>query len=132
MAIKVEQLQAKVQSILEEYVGDINDVAEISIKEIAEKTVETLKSTSPKDKGSYAKTWTYEEEIKKRKGEYGTHVYNKKNYRLTHLLENGHDLVSAKGKLYGRTKAIPHIYPAEQQAIKEYEEKLKGGINAIK
>lgn len=58
-------------------------------------------------------------------------VYNKKNYRLTHLLENGHRIIS-HGHARGRTtKAFVHIRPVadfcETKMINEVEEVIKGG-----
>lgn len=85
------------------------------IEETAAETVKYLKANSPKGtrkSKSYAKTWKYD-----RNNHYtGAYrwsmtVYNEKNYQLTHLLEHGHAKVNG-----GRTKAQPHIAPAEEAA----------------
>lgn len=50
-------------------------------------------------------------------------VYNRKHYRLTHLLEKGHALRQG-----GRTKAFPHIAPAEETAERTFMNRIKSGI----
>ena len=44
-------------------------------------------------------------------------VWNKKHYRLIHLLEKGHAF--SKG---GRARPYPHMFPAERANIPEFEE----------
>lgn len=102
------------------------------VEQSAKDTVAELKQTSPSPEhhmyspkrkykdGDYAKSWTYDKnQIKSGRWIHSTVVYNKKHYRLTHLLENGHDLIR-NGKRYGYYKGNPHIKPARDVA----EEKL--------
>ncbi len=50
-------------------------------------------------------------------------VYNENLPGLTHLLENGHEIVTRQGKATGkRTKAIPHIAPAADKVGDRIEE----------
>ena len=53
-------------------------------------------------------------------------VYSRNRYQLAHLLEHGH--AKRNG---GRTRAIPHIAPAEtigeEQLMKEIERMIKDG-----
>ena len=46
-----------------------------------------------------------------------------KKYQLAHLLEKGH---AKRGG--GRTKAVPHIAPAEESAVKQLESDIKKAI----
>ena len=50
-------------------------------------------------------------------------VYSPKKYQLAHLLEKGH---AKRGG--GRTKAMPHIAPAEENAVKELENDIKKAL----
>ena len=100
-------------------IGGVGAVAMLATKDAAKQaadiTVKRLKSTSPKGAtGRYAKSW------KAKAQDGGQVVYNEKHYRLTHLLENGHDIVS-NGKKVGHAKAQPHIKPAEQEGIETFE-----------
>ena len=88
-------------------------------KELAQEASKDVKRDSPqsdtKRKGTYKKDWGIQ------KVDDGYVVRNKKEYRLTHLLEKGH--VTRDGK--SRTKAQPHIKPAEEKAIKEFEKRIE-------
>lgn len=68
---------------------------------------EEISANAPKDSGAYAKSWTT-----KATSETSTSiamtVYSKSKYQLAHLLEKGHALRQG-----GRTRAFPHIAPAE-------------------
>lgn len=52
----------------------------------------------------YFSTWRYRYD----KGQKAAIVYNKRNGRLTYLLENGHAITNAKGGIKW-TRAFPHI-----------------------
>ena len=112
---------------LGEYFDSITEDVKTAVRETAEECVEEVKRKSPKRKspsgGAYRKSWTATEMFNRR-GSIRFTIHNKKHYRLTHLLENGH----AK-KNGGRVDGIPHIAPAEENAekalIKRIEEAIK-------
>ena len=118
--IDVEQLTKKVNDILKEYADEINEGMAISAKSVGKEVVKQLKSTSPKRKGDYAKSWRMLFQ-QNRLGSCSVIVYNEKHYQLTHLLENGH--VKANGK--GRTRAFPHIKPAEEAAVEAFTKQIE-------
>lgn len=83
------------------------------IDEYAEKSQKLLGLYSPKRShrrnNNYASTWAIKPSSKtKNNKKYGAVVWNEKNYRLTHLLENGHLIVNKKGGV-GWASANPHI-----------------------
>lgn len=81
------------------------------IKDNAKDLRDDLKKTSPdgrRKKKKYKQTWRY----KQNKAKHEATVYNKDNYRLTHLLEHGHFIVNRKDGLLGWARAKPHIEPA--------------------
>lgn len=113
----------ELNSILqEEYENVENSIGEVALEVANEASLE-LTDKSPKRTGNYAKSWSIKEISKK---DYVVH--NEKHYRLTHLLENGHEIIS-HGKATGRrTQPIKHIEPVEKKYIKLYEERLKESI----
>lgn len=86
------------------FVISYDDIIEENCKELADKISNQAKSKWG-NKSPYAKSWTFK--MKKYNGEkYGV-VYNKKHYRLTHLLEFGHAIWNSKtGKKF---KGYEHI-----------------------
>lgn len=110
----INSLAGEIARALQEYTTEVEEGLEKVKVEVAKKTAETLKQTSPKLTGDYAKGWA----IKK----VGTAqvVHNRTNYQLTHLLEKGH---AKRGG--GRVSAIPHIAPAEELAIEEFESEVE-------
>ncbi|MBO7206498.1 MAG: HK97 gp10 family phage protein [Kiritimatiellae bacterium] len=91
-------------------------------KSVADQCVKKLKATSPKNRAhtKYAKSW------KSKKIDDGYVVYNEKA-GLTHLLENGHDVVR-NGVKVGRARAIPHIKPVEEDGKKLFVEEVEKEI----
>lgn len=119
--IDIDKLSAELNSILEEDIQEYQDIIEEASMNAAKKTVEKLKSTSPKDKGKYAKSWKVEK-VKSRLGNTAI-VYNT-NGQLTHLLEHGHSIANQWGKYGGRVSPRPHIAAAEAYALDEFEDQV--------
>ena len=116
MAINIDNLANEFQSILRNYTSDIGQRANRVVERVGEETVDELKVTSRKGaRGKYAKSWKLKRDKK------GHVVVHNTEYRLTHLLEKGHEKRGDKG---GRTRPFGHIKPAEQRAI----ERLTRGI----
>ena len=122
--MKVDELANAVMKELRNYSQDVTDALKEECLDVAKTTVNTLKSTSPRRTGKYARGWkqttTYE-----RRDDIRVTVHNSR-YQLTHLLENGHALVNG-----GRVSGIPHIGPAEQQASELLERKVKTRISGL-
>lgn len=96
-----------------------------NVERVAKDTAKELKRISPSDTGEYAENWTYEMKSDWSYGASAT-VYNEKKGNITHLLENGHEIVPQGGKV----DAIPHISRAENHAKDEFvslTEELVGG-----
>lgn len=94
-----------------------------AVTETAKQTAAELRDTSPEgDTGEYAKHWSYKRDSElKGRNKYSMVVYSKKpEYRITHLLENGH--AKRNG---GRVEGIKHIKPAEEHAKEILMERLE-------
>ena len=104
----------ELEDILKDYIEEVGEKSDKVLKTAASDTAKDLRSTSPKRTGAYASSWA----VKTQNGVGGSKTYivhNKKYYRLTHLLENGHVIRNKKGT-YGRAPAHPHIKAAEDRA----------------
>ena len=119
MSIKVDDLVEAVRGELEDYAGEVTGEVKEAVKEVAKATVKEVKARSPVDSGNYRKGWG-QVKVSESEGSIVIAIRNKKYYWLTHLLENGHALKSG-----GRTRAFPHIKPAEEFAARELEKKVK-------
>lgn len=68
----------------------------------------------------YFSTWRYRYD----KGQKAAIVYNKKNGRLTYLLENGHAITNSKGGIKW-TRAFPHISVTFDKFKDKYVEDMR-------
>lgn len=118
MAVKMDGLAAAIADALEEFQEETMQDVKTSVKDSAKSCVKDLKENSPKLTGEYAKGWrvknAYESAIDIR-----VQVYNKTDYQLTHLLEDGHAKVSG-----GTVPGTPHIGPAAEKASEKLEKDI--------
>lgn len=113
--IKVDELAGEIVLAIRAYTEDVSEAIDQAARDTAKAMAKDLRETSPKDTGEYAKGWTYRKEAP---GSY--RVYNKKKPQLTHLLEHGH---AKRGG--GRVEGRPHIKPAEDRYVPEFEKKVQ-------
>lgn len=121
MGIKISagKLTAAIAEELEKYAEVTGEEVKQIAKEVSADTVKEIKGSAPKRTKKYSASWKskkqYETSTKS-----GFVIYSKDHYRLTHLLEKGH--AKRNG---GRVSAIPHLGPAEEKAVKEFERRLR-------
>lgn len=115
-----ENLTNTLNDVLQQYSKKVREIYGNCGREITEIAVQKLKQTSPRQNvrggGKYAKSWAYREE----KGILGSStfiIYNKKHYRLTHLLEYGHVIRNGTRRTFGSTRKKPHIKSVEEWVI---------------
>ena len=120
MSTKVNEMGREIARILADYEGATVDTMKKAVDKSAKEAVSELKSTSPRRTGAYARDWAQKKEKQTNKWAYGKVVYNKKHYRLTHLLEKGHRKTNG-----GMVAARPHIAKVEQKAINTLVEVIK-------
>lgn len=110
-----------ISKILDDYSNDIyRGIKEKSIS-VAKAGATKLKQTSPKKTGKYGRGWR----VKTIDGVYSTDsiIYNATNWQLTHLLEKPH--LKRNG---GKTTPKVHIYPVEQESIRNFETECENVI----
>lgn len=120
--MKVTDFEKAVNDILKAEIGLVNDKVREIARKVAKETVQDLKSSAPSRTGKYRQSFGVTE------SKYGTPVvHSKKHYRLTHLLEFGHDIIK-NGVRVGRTKGVNHWANAEEKGIREFEKRIKEAI----
>ena len=122
--VKIDNLASEIMKGLTEY----KDLATADMKTAVRKAGRTVKqdiqANAPKKTGAYSKSWTVKT-TKETSESLELTVCSPKKYQLAHLLEKGH------AKRGGRTKAQPHIAPAEQNAVKQLESNIKRALGGM-
>lgn len=122
--IGVGDLSAAVAEILEEYGDRATEVLRTETPKAAKAAARELRAASPSRFGGYAKSWTARCE-EQPNGASGI-VHNRKYPGLAHLLEHGHALRNG-----GRSRAIVHIAPVNEQAQQDFLTAVRKGLEGI-
>lgn len=119
----VDTLASDIQQILSEYVGDVENLTAETVKQIGQKGVQALKSSSDVfgGTGKYRSGWSSKVE-ETRSGARAT-LYNAKVPGLPHLLEYGHALRGG-----GRVSGTVHIKPVEDELEKAFTQELENRL----
>ncbi|GKV69853.1 hypothetical protein NCCP2716_23510 [Sporosarcina sp. NCCP-2716] len=112
--VDIDGLSDAITQALQEFTTEVEDGLEKAKEKAAKDGAKTLRASSPKRYGNYAKGWTAKLEGK------AWVIHNAKRGQITHLLEKGH---AKRGG--GRVPARVHIAPVEEQAIKQFEDEVK-------
>lgn len=112
-----------IKQILNEYSEEIQEEITLEAKRLGVESTNKLRKNSPKSKnskrsGKYSKGWKVK--TREGKGFVNVIIYNKTDYQLTHLLENGH--LAKNGK---RVKGIIHIAPIHDELIETYSKNVE-------
>ena len=123
--IHANQIGEEITNIVRTFCREENRKVEEIMPTVAKDARRTLKAYSP-GQGSYRNGWRIVYENKYLKS-YGFQIWNPKNYQLTHLLEDGHLIKNQYGGPFGqgRTRAIPHISKAQEEANRIALQRLK-------
>ena len=106
--VSVDDMADAINELLEEYSDMATDEMKSAVQKSAKFVKEEISANAPRQTGAYAESWTSKKTEENSTSVQYT-VYSKNKYQLAHLLENGHVLRGG-----GRTKAYPHIAPAEE------------------
>lgn len=114
----IDSLAATIMQGLTEYANASSEDVKDAVRKAGKELKSEISSTSPKDTGKYAKSWTV---TTQRETAHSLElvVHSKTKYQLAHLLENGH---AKRGG--GRVAARPHIAPAEEKITQELEDEI--------
>ena len=136
MKIDANQLTNEIMRTLKDYAKVTEEAAARGVIETADQAVAELQQANPQGVpegtaghyrpwNKYNKGWKRTKLSKDRKGVYVECVHNATEYRLTHLLENGH--AKSNG---GRTNAFPHIAPVAEKAQESLYQNIMKNIES--
>ena len=120
---RIDQMAHVIMEGLQEYADLATEDMKAAVKKAGNKAKSDVQAGAPVMTGKYKKSWVVKT-TKENANAMEVTVHSKNRYQLAHLLEFGH----AK-RCGGRTRAFPHIVPAEEAAAelleKEVEKALK-------
>jgi len=135
--VQPEFLDQAVKQALEDWAnGDVRRAVNAAVKEAAKETARWLQHGGPYQSrtGRYKSGWDAKIDPRGYRGSaFHTEtwtVYNRTDYQLTHLLENGHALRRG-GRTYGHVRAFVHISPAEDVAAQLVISKISQKVGGL-
>ncbi|HCU2976139.1 HK97 gp10 family phage protein [Clostridioides difficile] len=120
--VTVDNLAEEIMKGLTEYKNLATADMKTAVRKAGRSVKKDIQANAPKKTGAYSKSWTVKT-TKETSESLELTVHSPKKYQLAHLLEKGH---AKRGG--GRTKAIPHIAPAEEKAAKDLEADIKRAL----
>lgn len=123
--IKPNQLALYVNTVLDGFDSAMMKAVYVAADETAQELRDELKTAGTFKGRKYRGSWSYE--VKQNHlGSVQATVFNKKHYRLTHLLEFGHAKQNG-----GRTREFVHIAPVNEKAVEVFNKKLDDIVSTM-
>ena len=119
MSIRIDDLAREVMKGLDEYADVTTEQVKKAVRKAGNTVRREIQENAPKNTGDYAKSWAVKK-VRESSHTLELVVHSKNRYQLTHLLEFGHCLRNG-----GRTRAMPHIAPAEEKGIEQLEKQIE-------
>lgn len=120
--VKIDQMAHVIMEGLQEYADLATDDMKAAVKKAGNEAKKDVQDGAPVKSGRYKKSWTVKT-TKENSNSLEVTVHSKNRYQIAHLLEFGH----AK-RVGGRTRAFPHIAPAEQKAAELLEKEVEAAL----
>ena len=114
----IDNLAKTIMEGLQEYADVASEDVKTAVRKAGKNVKAEISANAPKRTGAYAKSWAVKTE-KETAHSLEVVVHSKNRYQIAHLLEHGH---AKRGG--GRVAGIPHIAPAEENAVKQLEEDI--------
>ncbi len=119
---KIDQMAHVIMEGLQEYADLATDDMKAAVKKAGNEAKKDVQAGAPVRSGKYKKSWTVKT-TKENSNSLELTVHSRNRYQLAHLLEFGH--AKRNG---GRTRAFPHIAPAEQRAAELLEKEVERAL----
>lgn len=120
--VRIDQMAHVIMEGLQEYADLATDDLKAAVKKAGNEAKKDIQNNAPVKTGAYKKSWTVKT-TKETSNAMEVVVHSKNRYQLAHLLEFGH---AKRGG--GRTRAFPHIAPAEQRAAEILEREVEAAL----
>ena len=120
--VSIDSMAEEIMKGLMEYKNLATADMKTAVRKAGRTVKKDIQANAPKKTGAYSKSWTAKT-TKETSESLELTVYSPKKYQIAHLLEKGH---AKRGG--GRTKAVPHIAPAEESAVKELESDIRKAL----
>jgi len=121
MNVSLDNLAGAIGQAVKEYTEDVSAAIDKEIDTTANKVLKDVRASAP-GTGNYAKGFTKTNQSDFTGKRYA--IWNKKRYRIVHLLEFGH----AKRGGVGRVDARPHLRPAYDSHVEQMENNIESII----
>ena len=120
---RIDQMAHVIMEGLQEYADLAAEDMKAAVRKAGNAAKKDIQANAPERTGAYQKSWSVKT-VRENANAMEVVVYSRTRYQLAHLLEFGHALRQG-----GRTRAFPHIAPAEERAaemlVREVEAALK-------
>ena len=120
--VSVDQMAQTIMDGLLEYADLATEDMKAAVKKAGNKAKSDVQAGAPVDTGKYKKSWAVKT-TKENANALEVTVHSKNRYQLAHLLEFGH--AKRNG---GRTRAFPHIAPAEAAVAELLEREVEAAL----
>lgn len=123
-----DQIELYLSSKLKQFSDEVQETLKEANKDLAKQAVKKLKSESPDtQKGKYKKGWRYRSLQVNSDGSFSVLIYNATHGSITHLIENGHPIIS-HGVNVGYLKARRHIGPVREWIASEGAQQIAAAL----
>ena len=120
--VSIDGMADAIMKELTDYADATADDVKNAVKNAAKTVKHKIQTGAPVRSGKYKKSWATKNTTESATNLEIT-VYSRNRYQLAHLLEHGH---AKRGG--GRTRAIPHIAPAEEMGIEQLEREIERSL----
>lgn len=117
--VTVDQMEKAIMDELKEYADLATSDMKSAVQETAKSVRKDIQAGAPVRTGAYKRSWSVKK-MSENANSLTVVVHSRNRYQIAHLLEHGH--AKRNG---GRTRATPHIAPAEKRGEEELTRKIK-------
>ena len=120
--VRIDQMAHVIMEGLQDYADLATEDLKAAVKKAGNEAKKDIQENAPVKTGAYKKSWAVKT-TKETSNAMEVVVHSTNRYQLAHLLEFGH---AKRGG--GRTRAFPHIAPAEQKAAELLEKEVEAAL----